>query len=102
MALTQGERLVKPRLVRGGHGGDVDQLHVIKRLAVGELNVSDARVEPRQDRASLGLHDRQSDVLTRERLDGIQGGPACDDDDLDPGVATDTLDRRAEKPLGAL
>jgi hypothetical protein len=35
-------------------------------------------------------------------VDGVDRRPTCDDNDLDPAIATDTLDRGAEKPLGAL
>jgi hypothetical protein len=100
--VDRGERLVEPGLMRRGLSGNVDQLHVIERLAVSELDVSDPGVKPGQDRASLGLDHREVDVLTRERSDGVHGCPACDHDDLDPAIDTDTLDRGTEKPAGAL
>lgn len=100
--IDRRERLVKPRRMGRRLGGDVDQLEMVKALAVGDLDVSNPAVELRQNRLSLGLDDGDVDVLSREAADRIHRCPASNHDDLDCLPGFDALDRRAEEPVGAL
>ena len=71
-------------------------------MPVGELDVPDPMVELSEDRTSFGLNNRELDILAGELSDGVDRFPACNDDDLGSTLVLDPLERRSEKPAGAL
>ena len=96
-------RGAEPRLVRGGLGGDVDQLEVGERVAVGQLDVAHALVVAGEHRTRLGLDDGRVDIVARERADRVARSPARHDDDLRaPAVALEALEPRVDEAVGRL
>ena len=67
---------------------------------VSKLDVSDPTVETGKDCTSLGLDDREIDVLTRKRKrpNRVHRFPTCDDDDLDPVAGLDALHLAPRNP----
>jgi hypothetical protein len=65
---------------------------------VSKLDVSDPTVETGKDCMSLGLDDREIDVLTRKRPNRVHRVPTCDDDDLDPVADLDGLHLAPRNP----
>ena len=96
------ERLVEPRLMGGCLGGHVDQLEVPEDLAVGKLDMTNPVIEMRKDSTRLGFHDRQINVGARERADRSHRFPAGHDNNLNPAIDFNSLQRRTEESVGAL
>lgn len=96
------ERLVEPRQMGGRLGGHVDQLKVPEGLAVGKLDMTNPVIETGKDCARLGFHDSEIDVGARERADRANRFPAGDDNNLNPAIDFESLQRCAEESVGAL
>ena len=89
--------------MRRGLGVDVDQLEVAERVAVAQLDVTDAVVEVGEHRKGLRLDDRDLDVVAGEGPDRVERLPARDDDDLRPAaVLLDALDGRVHEAVARL